>query len=319
MSEDFSGKKVLVVDNSSVMTKIIKNNLVRMGFRDENIFMANDGNQASLMLDFVDFDLVTSSLHLKLKDGLEFLQDIRTHSNEKVKGLPFLVTTSEHKEYFIKELEKAGVTGYLRKPFTGDELRATVKKIFSPEMTSGCEETAVSPKPGAPVFKPELVKAFTESVVEGLGQYMATAAPGTPITSAGFSGDFVSTINLTDSNHDVELTLIIDFPKDAACRIYEGIFGEVELEQVCGVVQELANIVGGNLKPRIAEFPREILGLAHPAKSIEPDAGDPLNFDLGLPTAVINGQPAATLNDNSPKLIIPFTIEGQTITMICVF
>ena len=49
------------------------------------------------------------------------------------------------------------------------------------------------------------------------------------------------------------------------CDIYAGVFGEVDLEQVCGVVQELVNIVGGIVKPKIKDQ-KSIIGIAHPSE-----------------------------------------------------
>ena len=39
--------------------------------------------------------------------------------------------------------------------------------------------------------------------------------------------------------------LILNFSKKAACDTYEGMFGEVDIEQVCGLAQELSNIICG--------------------------------------------------------------------------
>ena len=50
-----------------------------------------------------------------------------------------------------------------------------------------------------------------------------------------------------------------------ACDIYERIFGEVDLEQACGVVQELVNIVGGIVKPKIKDQ-KSIISIAHPSE-----------------------------------------------------
>ena len=49
------------------------------------------------------------------------------------------------------------------------------------------------------------------------------------------------------------------------CDIYAGTFGKVDLEQVCGVVQELVNIVGGIVKPKIKDQ-KSIISIPHPSE-----------------------------------------------------
>ncbi len=75
-----------------------------------------------------------------------------------------------------------------------------------------------------------------------------------------------------------------------SCGIYEGIFGEVDIEQVCGVVQELSNIIGGIVKPRISEFSKDITQLVHPEKDL-PRGGDRTDLGLGPSRNPDGGRP----------------------------
>ena len=76
-------------------------------------------------------------------------------------------------------------------------------------------------------------------------QYLAEAIPGISKSPVELKGYFSAWVDLQDSENRIQITLIMNFPKKAACNIYEGIFGEVDIEQVCGVVQELSNIICG--------------------------------------------------------------------------
>ncbi|MFQ5717588.1 MAG: response regulator [Nitrospinales bacterium] len=329
MNDDYDDKKILVIDNSPVMTKIIKNNLVKIGFLDENIYTANDGHQASLMIELVDFNLVTSGLHMKFKDGLELLKSIRQAREETVKNTPFLVISSEKRDYFFKELEKAGVSGYLEKPFKSSQFEQTINHIFNPETDDFPES---EPNPETPVaiktplkrsatFKPEIIALFAESAVEALGQYMVVAEPGEPVEGEDLYGDFSSKIQLLACDHDVTLTIILYFPKNVACQIYEGIFGEVKLEEVCGVVHELGNIIGGNVKPKLAEFSKDIFSLVHPGKEwIDPDGEEGgMKFDLGFPKAVMSDKHTVDIEETAPRFVLPLQVNNETITLVSVF
>ena len=55
--------------------------------------------------------------------------------------------------------------------------------------------------------------------------------------------------------------MVVNFPKEAACKIYKKIFGEVAIEQMSGVVQELVTIIGGIVKPKISPYSKEIVKL----------------------------------------------------------
>ena len=73
MPENLSDKKILVADNSTVMTRMIKSYLIKAGFNSENITTADDGHQAFMFTELIGFHLVTSSFHMKVLDGMELL------------------------------------------------------------------------------------------------------------------------------------------------------------------------------------------------------------------------------------------------------
>ena len=77
MNPSLQGKKALVIDNSSIITKIIKNFLVKSGFSKDNIFAAHDKNMAMMMFGLESFNLVTSGIHLKDSTGINLLKEIR--------------------------------------------------------------------------------------------------------------------------------------------------------------------------------------------------------------------------------------------------
>ncbi len=109
--------------------------------------------------------------------------------------------------------------------------------------------------------------------------------------------------------------MILNFPKKAACDIYEGIFGEVDIEQVCGVVQELANIIGGIVKPEISPFSREIAQLIPEAKDLPGEIN--LTWDLGLPESKMGEDHSIDIEVNGmPKFHVPFQIKDETFHLV---
>ncbi len=125
----YDTKKVLVVDDSSVMRQIIKNNLKQLGFDKDNLLDAQDGQEALNHLDARGIDLVISDWNMPRMTGIEFLRSVR--SNGSHKALPFLMVTSEADKEKIMEAVQAGVNQYIVKPFNATQLEEKIKEIFN--------------------------------------------------------------------------------------------------------------------------------------------------------------------------------------------
>lgn len=118
--------KILVVDDFATMRRIIKNLLHELGF--DNIAEADDGTTALPMLQDGGFDLLITDWNMPGMKGIELLKRIR--ANEKLKSLPIMMITAEQKQEQIVEATKAGVNGYVVKPFTKRMLKENLDRIF---------------------------------------------------------------------------------------------------------------------------------------------------------------------------------------------
>ncbi|QPJ66490.1 MAG: response regulator [Candidatus Nitrohelix vancouverensis] len=318
MPDHFSDKQALVADNSSVMTRIIKNNLVSLGFTPENVVVVSDGNQANLMLGLSDFHLLITGYHMKFMNGVELAIAVRTNSSDAIKNIRHLIITAETKSNIVDQFAPAGCNGYINKPFTFKTFQSKIHEVFGLEADTK-EEEAISEKSSVSSstesdlkVDPKIVSAFSESAIESLGQYMVSAVAGKPTNSLDGSFYFGSLVNLNDPAHSTQVNVALYFPKDVACSIYEGIFGEVDIEQVCGVVQELANIIGGIVKPKISGLTQEIVSLVN-AEAVDEQE---LDFQLGLPEAKMGEDYKFDINgDDSSNFIIPFQVNDDSILM----
>lgn len=124
----YETKKVIVVDDSSVMRQIIKNNLKQLGFEQSNLVDAEDGEQALKKISEDPIDLVISDWNMPKMTGIEFLRAVR--SDGGLKELPFLMVTSEADKEKIMEAVQAGVNQYIVKPFNATQLEEKIKEIF---------------------------------------------------------------------------------------------------------------------------------------------------------------------------------------------
>jgi two-component system chemotaxis response regulator CheY len=118
--------KILVVDDFSTMRRIVRNLLNELGFND--ITEADDGKTALPMLQAGGFEFVVTDWNMPGMPGIELLKAIR--ADDKLKHLPVLMVTAEAQREQIIEAAKAGVSGYIVKPFTGATLKEKLDKIF---------------------------------------------------------------------------------------------------------------------------------------------------------------------------------------------
>lgn len=118
--------KILIVDDFSTMRRIIKNLLRDLGFN--NTAEADDGSTALPMLQAGGFDFLITDWNMPGMTGIELLKAVR--ADPKLAKLPVLMVTAEAKRDQIIEAAKAGVNGYIVKPFTAVTLKEKIDKIF---------------------------------------------------------------------------------------------------------------------------------------------------------------------------------------------
>lgn len=323
MEKSVEDWKVLVADNSAVMGRLIKKYLVDLGLKGENITLAGDGNQASMITELMPFDLVTAGRHMKNKDGLELLQDIRGHNNEQVRGVKYLMISADGSPQLMADILSAGANGLLTKPFHPEDLQETLNRLGAltnggfvclndnerQAAKSGGAEEADEAGADGQVVPEGLVRVFVKCAVEGLGQYMVMATPGSHKEAGEPGGDLLSSIEITDEKLGIGMTLSLLFPKQAACTIYETLFGEVDTEMVCGIVGELNNIIAGAVKPMLAGMETACHQFLFPGK--EPLApGAEFRLQLGFPECrwLSAGEKAGEAG-GAPDFTVPFELD----------
>lgn len=122
---DFS-IKILIVDDFATMRRILKNILKQLGF--SNVTEADDGTTALELLKTSSFDLVISDWNMPKMTGLDLLKQMR--AMPETKTLPFLMVTAEAQKQNVIEAVQAGVSNYVVKPFTADQISEKLKKIL---------------------------------------------------------------------------------------------------------------------------------------------------------------------------------------------
>ena len=119
---------VLVVDDASFIRDLIKNCL-RNYFPGISIEDAVNGRKAQSMLTRQAFDLVLCDWEMPEMSGLELLTWCR--EQEHLKTLPFIMVTSRGDKENVVQAIQAGVSDFVSKPFTNEQLLTKVKKAFA--------------------------------------------------------------------------------------------------------------------------------------------------------------------------------------------
>jgi len=118
--------KILAVDDSPTMRRIIINTLKRAGY--SNVQEATDGRDALAKMKVDSFDFVITDWNMPEMDGLTFVTSLR--SDDSTKTIPVLMVTTRSVKEDIVEAMKAGVNNYIVKPFTPDTLKEKIEQVL---------------------------------------------------------------------------------------------------------------------------------------------------------------------------------------------
>ncbi len=120
-------KRVLTVDDSPTMRRIIVNSLKKIGFSD--IIEADNGADALDKLNSNEVDLIITDWNMPEMNGEQFVKALR--ADEKYKTIPILMITTRGMKDDVLTAVKMGVNGYVVKPFTPDVLKQKLSGIIS--------------------------------------------------------------------------------------------------------------------------------------------------------------------------------------------
>jgi len=118
-------KRVLVAEDSSVITNLTKNVLLVEKF---HITSVKNGQQVLNKLQKENFDLILMDINMPIMDGVECAKAIRTLENKEKASIPIVAITGNYKNYTLDDFKKIGINDYVQKPLDYDLLLSTVKK-----------------------------------------------------------------------------------------------------------------------------------------------------------------------------------------------
>jgi two-component system chemotaxis response regulator CheY len=120
--------RALIVDDSSVMRKIVERSLRQAGLEISAVLEAANGAEALAVLAENRVDLILCDINMPVMDGLELVK--RLAGVENANGVPVVMITTEGSESNVVQALSAGARGYIRKPFTAEQVKEHVLPLL---------------------------------------------------------------------------------------------------------------------------------------------------------------------------------------------
>jgi two-component system chemotaxis response regulator CheY len=124
---------ILVVDDSPLIRKMMKRSLGLSSLDVGLVFEATNGQEALALLQKEWIDVVLADIHMPVMTGTELIE--KMSQDEMLRRIPVVVVSAERSEPAIAHLKTLGICAHLTKPFTPEEVLATVTQILNEAQT----------------------------------------------------------------------------------------------------------------------------------------------------------------------------------------
>lgn len=126
--QDFSLVRVLIVEDNYVNQLLVKNMLKNFGFA--NYDSAENGRSALAKLREEMYDIILMDIQMPEMDGYEITREIRTRLSKEIRNVPIIAITADASEKEKTKAREAGMNDYVVKPYTSEELYASLIKFL---------------------------------------------------------------------------------------------------------------------------------------------------------------------------------------------
>jgi len=128
------GLRILVVDDSPIMRKMVIHSLKVAGISVARVAQAAHGGEALALISEVTPHVVLCDVHMPTMDGMELVRSLADLG--RIAALRVVMISSERNEAQQRELEALGVRAYLHKPFYPEALGKVVREVLGQKEAS---------------------------------------------------------------------------------------------------------------------------------------------------------------------------------------
>jgi len=121
--------RVMIVDDFEGMRKLIEQCLRAAGLQIHEVLEAENGREALLALRDTPVDLILCDINMPKMDGLELLKNLR--QSPLTKDTPVVMVSGDGMESRVVAALKAGAGGFIRKPFSPEQVKERVLPLLA--------------------------------------------------------------------------------------------------------------------------------------------------------------------------------------------
>jgi two-component system chemotaxis response regulator CheY len=119
---------VLIIDDSAAIRKILRRILGQADLGTGEIYEAGDGLEALQILRSKQVGLILADIYMPNLDGMQFLSKLRAVGEWQ--SVPVVMISTEGSHSRVMEAVQLGANGYVRKPFTPDQIKQKLAGWF---------------------------------------------------------------------------------------------------------------------------------------------------------------------------------------------
>lgn len=119
---------VLIVDDSAAIRKILQRVLLQAEVPLGQVVEAGDGVEALARLQETKVGLILSDINMPNMDGLALLSAVK--ADAELRSVPFIMVTTEGGSSKVMEAVNLGANGYVKKPFTAEQIKEKLAGII---------------------------------------------------------------------------------------------------------------------------------------------------------------------------------------------
>ncbi len=119
---------VLIVDDSSVVRSVIGKVIMLCKVPIGEVYSAGNGKEALDIVASKQVDIIFADINMPVMNGLEMIDNLERDG--LMQKIPVLVISTEGSDTRIDYLRSKGVRGYIRKPFTPEQIGRVFKEVL---------------------------------------------------------------------------------------------------------------------------------------------------------------------------------------------
>lgn len=257
--------KILIVDDSNAMRKMIRNTLVKAGYEDHDYREAGNGREGLEVVRDWQPELILTDWHMPETDGLEMIQYI---TDEGIDVKTALITT-ERSEENIRKAKDAGALFVLNKPFTVTGLNDAMLEVIPDEVADSVPVATASSDDVDDIFGDLGQAVSLPTVAEFESMLDDLLAAKLTVTDSKDQFDLVNLPTVVgmyaDRSNKTRAMLILDF--SAACFLGAALEG---LGNATVQVVLRSGVVRADIHDNIKEVLQIASGLLHDDENDQP-------------------------------------------------